>query len=300
MAPGGGIPGMEKVHRVLGKLLASQNFESPEAANAYLRELVESGGLNRLAEAEPADPKEEAQDLAYRAMEAATAKQARELTEQALKLDPDCVDALIIRAQAQPLARKEYIARLRLAVEAGERSLGSDFIRDNSGHFWGMIETRPLMRAKHGLGMALVDAGQNQEAISQLEEMLELNPNDNQGVRDILLGLYLLDGDLTGADRLLGQYRDDCGATFVWGRVLRDLIAGNLRGAASAIKKAMRSNPHVAEVLAGREGFPKALPGFYSPGSEDEAAYCLLWLGRAWMKHPEAIAWVAGSTAGLK
>ena len=300
VAPGGARPNMEKFHRAVGKILASHDFKSVEEANALLNKLMASGDLSRLAEAEPGDAKEAAQDLAYRAMEAASKEEARKLAEQALKLDPDCVDALVIRAQAQRLSQKEYIARLRVAVEAGKRSLGSDFIRQNTGHFWGMVETRPFMRAKRELGMALMDYDQVEEAISQFEEMLELNPNDNQGVRDILLGLYLREGDLGGADRLFRKYKGDCSAVFSWGRVLRDLVAGDLAAAGGALQKAMRSNAHFGGVLTGRDCVPKHLPDYYSPGSEDEAAYCLLWLGPAWMKHPRAVAWVTSSVAGFR
>jgi len=41
------------------------------------------------------------------------------------------------------------------------------------------------------LAQLLRGAGRAEDAICHFEALLELNPNDNQGVRDILLGCYL-------------------------------------------------------------------------------------------------------------
>jgi len=50
--------------------------------------------------------------------------------------------------------------------------------------------------------------------------MLDLNPNDNQGIRYFLLALYLTRGDPDGARRLFDQYDDESSALFQWSRVL--------------------------------------------------------------------------------
>lgn len=79
------------------------------------------------------------------------------------------------------------VSHMRDVVHLAERDLGPDFFRDHRGHFWSMIETRPYMRARSGLTAALVRAGRREEAIEHLEDMLDLNPNDNQGLREPLL-----------------------------------------------------------------------------------------------------------------
>lgn len=53
--------------------------------------------------------------------------------------------------------------------------------------FWGILETRPYMRALMGLAQTLVELGRVNEALAQFRELLRLNPNDNQGVRYPLL-----------------------------------------------------------------------------------------------------------------
>jgi len=67
--------------------------------------------------------------------------------------------------------------------------------------------------------MALSGAGKTREAAEEFEAMIELNPNDNQGLRDYLLGLYLALSQLDRAASLFRQYEEDSSAVFAWGRV---------------------------------------------------------------------------------
>ena len=114
---------------------------------------------------EEADKKDEAQDIAFDAMEAETEAKARKLAKRALRLDPDCVDALVLMNDLDAPTRKARIEGLKKAVEAGERALGAKFIQKNKGHFWLLLETRPWMRALDRLASELKDAGLNLDAI---------------------------------------------------------------------------------------------------------------------------------------
>src|SRR3989304_1922981 len=49
--------------------------------------------------AAPDDPRAAAQELAYDALEAPNASEARRLAARALELDPECVDALLLQAR---------------------------------------------------------------------------------------------------------------------------------------------------------------------------------------------------------
>jgi tetratricopeptide (TPR) repeat protein len=184
------------------------------------------------------------------------------------------------------------IEALQKAVAAGERSLGADFIRENTGHFWGLIETRPYMRAMAQLAGLLKDAGLNADAAKCYEKILSLNPNDNQGVRDPLLGLYLATDNLAGARKLLKDYEEDSMANFAWGRVLERFLSADLAGATAAIKTARKENRHVELYLSGQKGLPKALPDMYSPGSDEEAVLVLENMSIAWAEHKKAVFWL--------
>jgi tetratricopeptide (TPR) repeat protein len=241
--------------------------------------------------------RDKAQDLAYEAMEADDAETAGTLALQAIRLDPECTDALHLLAELDHCTTDQFVARLRKTVDAGARRLGRGFFEENKGYFWGLLETRPYMRARASLAQALAESGRMEEAIGHYQEMLELNPNDNQGLRDLLLGLYLERGDLDGARRLFKQYENGYSAVFAWARVLERLLAGDETGADKALKEARNCNNFVAGYLTGRKKLPAESPDYYSPGKDSEAVVCMQCIGAAWKRHPDAVAWLKRAKA---
>jgi tetratricopeptide (TPR) repeat protein len=259
--------------------------------SAFLQDLA-GPGLEQLLDNLGGDSlKDEAQDLAFDAMEAESEAEARELAKQALAKDPDCVDAMVILASIESESPKKLIESMQKAVAAGERSLGAKFIEENKGHFWLIVETRPYMRTLAHLASLLRGEELNLEAIEQYEKMLTLNPGDNQGVRDPLLGLYLATGNLEAARKLLDNYKDES-ANFAWGRVLERFLSDDLPGAAAALTIARKENHFVELYLSGQKELPEELPDMYSPGSEEEAFLCLENFTPAWAGHNEAVFWL--------
>lgn len=237
----------------------------------------------------------EAQDLAYEAMEAMysdDAERAIKLATQATKIDPNCVDAISLLVQAASENRDELIANMARVVEDGAQALGPRFFAKNRGHFWGILETRPYMRARALLAKSLAEAGRHDEAIRHHEEMLGLCPDDNLGLRYPLIGLYLHAGRLKDVAGLFKQYYDEGSAMFAWARVLERLLAGDEPGAAAALREARDANPHVEAFLAGRKRRPRGDLGYYSPGEESEAIICLDCIGKAWNQHANALEWL--------
>lgn len=290
--------GTESVMRDVQRALEGKNFGSIEDVNAYLETLAGPGLKQSLRDAAPLSPKEDAQELAFDAMGAETEEQARKLAGRALALDPDCVDALVTMASLDARSAKEAIAALEKAVEAGERSLGAKFFQENSGHFWGILETRPYMRARAQLASLHRSEGHVRKAIEHYEALLNLNPNDNQGVRDELLGCYLECGDLDAAGRLLKQYANDGMANFAWGRVLERFLSSDLAGARRALQKARKGNRFVELYLSLSKRLPEEMPEMYGPGSEEEAVLCVENLMGAWAKHQDALFWLLGRLQG--
>ena len=239
-----------------------------------------------------ADARSEANLLALDAMEADSDIQARKLAKRALKLDPDCVDALLLLADLDARTPLELIEARKKAVSAGKRSLGERFIRENKGYFWGLLETRPYMRAMERLADMLRLTGIALDAIQLYEEMLELNPNDNQGIRYPLLGLYLETGDLKNAGRLLKKYKGDPSANMAWARVLLRFLSGDLEGATASLQMARYANRYVELYLTLRKELPREMPEMYELGSDEEAVLCLTYLSGAWAKQIEAGRWL--------
>ena len=249
------------------------------------------------------DPEFDPQQLAYDAFEARDAgniQQAVEFAVKAVELNPDCVDARMLLAQIDPRNDDTQIEEMAEVVERGAAALGKRFFKENEGWFWGLLETRPYMRARAYLAELLAEAGRRDEAITHYEEMLQLNPNDNQGLRYILLGHYLVIGRADGARRLFEQYPDEGSAMFAWSRVLERFLAEDLDGASTALQAAHASNRHVETYLTGKKKLPKESPGYYSPGEETEAVVCMIEIGEAWRRQPAAIEWLKRHSAAAR
>jgi tetratricopeptide (TPR) repeat protein len=281
---------VRQMMQMLSESLGPDELILPSDVDALMASLAAPQASDRLSD-EEADARAQAQDFAFSAMEAESEAQARKLAKRALKLDPDCVDAMVM-VDLDARSPRTMIEGLQKAVAAGERSLGAKFIDENEGHFWLLLETRPYMRALEALAECCRGEGINLDAIKTYEKMLRLNPNDNQGVRDPLLGLYLETGDLNAAALLLTQYKDDASANFAWARVLERFLAGDRDGAAAALKKARKANQHVELYLTAQKPLPTEPPEMYSPGSEEEAVLCLGYLSGAVAEHRELASWL--------
>jgi tetratricopeptide (TPR) repeat protein len=153
------------------------------------------------------------------------------------------------------------------------------------------------MRARAALADILRGESRLSEAISHYEALLDLNPNDNQGLRDVLLGCYFLTDNLEGVRRLLEQYAEDGSAIFAYGRVLERFLAGDLEGADEARQQAHEANRHVEGYFTGRKRLPRRPPEWCSPGDENEAVHCATYLADAWRRHHGAVVWLGGRQA---
>src|SRR5699024_11883664 len=140
-------------------------------------------------------------------------------SDLALALDPLCADAFTILGEEAPGADQSlnYFAE---GMEVGEQKLGKQYFQENEGRFWGLIETRPYMRARFNYALQLADNGEKAESIKHYERLLELNDNDNQGVRDNLFAAYLELGEYQNAKELLEAFPDDITARGTYNAVL--------------------------------------------------------------------------------
>jgi tetratricopeptide (TPR) repeat protein len=242
--------------------------------------------------ADPGTPQGRAEGLLTRAFEEGDPHRRAGLARQALAAWPDCADAYVLLAE-DARSRREAVALYRQGVEAGERALGPDAFRLDAGRFWGVLETRPYMRARLGLAHALWAAGQRHEAVEHLWEMLRLNPNDNQGVRHALAGFLLSldpDDDLT---RLLGLYPDDESAAWAYTKALLAFrLNGDTPEARRLLEGAKKANRHVPDYILDRKFPPPQRPGSYGPGDESEALHYIGSCLAGWVATPGAVAWL--------
>jgi len=285
---------MEQVMGKLGKLVESKNM-SIEDLNAYFagRSLddidAEYEELGELSD------KQKAQDMIYGAYEASSPKKRKKIIDEAMALYPHLPDAWIILAEDEASTPTEALSYFERAVAAGEKDLGEVFFKENEGHFWGLTETRPYMRAKAYLADTLWGLGREDEAIAHYQDCLRLNPNDNQGIRDVLITYLLIKSDLDGAEKILSRYKDDFGASHAFSKALFlfKKHGPESKKAIHQIEKAIAANGYVPEYLLGKLKLPKQLPDSYSPESKEEAVIYVDEAIRAWKEAPGAIRWLA-------
>src|SRR3954447_16036916 len=111
------------------------------------------------------DRLQQAQEIVYKAWAARTGKQAIALANKALSISSLCADAYVLLAMREKDEPKA-LPLWQKALGAGEAALGPDRFEDYAGEFWGFLETRPYMRARHGLAVCLWKLGSRDEAIA--------------------------------------------------------------------------------------------------------------------------------------
>ncbi|MEH7414370.1 SEC-C metal-binding domain-containing protein [Neobacillus drentensis] len=235
---------------------------------------------------------ERARNLIYDAFQT-EGKQRYKLAEEALKLNPNCVDAYVILAE-KTKSLEEAILLYEKGIQAGERDLGKDFFKENKGYFWGLLETRPFMRAKLHYAEALSVLGKAAEAARHYEELLELNPMDNQGVRYSLFVAYMDMGEFKKAHGILEEYEETT-AQNLYNRLLLELCEhGFTANAEMLLKGAKKENKFVIPYLTGKKRLPAYPPDFYGFGDENEAiVYADMHL-HLWRKVDGLVEWLKG------
>jgi tetratricopeptide (TPR) repeat protein len=239
---------------------------------------------------------QEAQDLMYQAWGESNPARRIILAHEALSISPDCTDAYVLLAEEEADTVRRALEYYQQGVKAGERALGEAYFEENEGHFWGLLETRPYMRARQGLANTLWELGREEETLAHFRDLLRLNPNDNQGVRYSLLNLLLRLNRDAEAQELLQQYQDDAMAEWLYTRALLAFRTGGASQAAErALREALEMNSHVPAYLTGRKRIPSRRPDYIALGQESEAtAYASSYLP-LWRKTPGAVDWLRQS-----
>ena len=243
------------------------------------------------------DALEKAQQVMYDAWEKTTSRARISHARKALGISPLCADAynLLAEETASLAEARDLYAR---SLEAGELALGPKGFEEYDGHFWGFLETRPYMRARHGLALTLLQLGEEEAAIAHFWAMLKLNPNDNQGIRYLLLGSLLRRDDIPALETLLADYPDEWSVYWLYTRALlayRDDQA-SAPATLKLLKDAKSANEHVPGILAGTTPGMASRNGYVTMGGADEATDYVRECGPAWRKTAGAVEWLAATT----
>jgi tetratricopeptide (TPR) repeat protein len=206
------------------------------------------------------------------------------LLRLALLRDPECSAARIELADAE-FHRGNWKACMK-AYEETIRQGAS--LRQSSGvRWWEDHATRPYLRAIHGKAMTLWHRGRYAEAASELEDLLALNPRDNQGARFFIPMLRLLAEDLPRASATFasleaaypGDYPEPA---LLFGRALCLALEEDEPSARTKYREGILQNIFIAPLLLEEPVPPRSiwLPNDradFSYASEFLDSYALLW-----------------------
>jgi tetratricopeptide (TPR) repeat protein len=284
---------LEKVSSDITRLLAEQSFETMEEANEFISQFVGTKDIP-LPERELTSL-EQAQDRMYEAWEARSRKARVRLAREALDISPDCADAYVLLAEEAARTPDEVLKRYEEGMRAGERALGPEAFAEGAGNFWGILETRPYMRARAGVAECLWEMGEVARAVEHYQELLRLNPGDNQGNRYPLARLLLQEGKNEELGALLKEYEEEALAEWLYTRALWLFRSeGASPRASRTLQEAFDGNRFVPIFLLDLQPLPDDPPEYISPGEESEAVDYLLNNGDYWADTPGAFEWFVG------
>jgi tetratricopeptide (TPR) repeat protein len=284
---------LEKVSANLTRLLAEQSFETMEEANEFISQFVGTKDIP-LPERE-LTPLEQAQDKMYEAWEARSRKARVRLAREALAISPDCADAYVLLAEETARTPDEALRLYEEGMRAGERALGPEAFAEDVGNFWGTLETRPYMRARAGVAECLWEMGETASAVEHYQELLRLNPGDNQGNRYPLAQLLLQEGKNEELGALLEEYGEKASAEWAYTRALWLFRhEGASPRASRTLQEAFDENRFVPIFLLDLQPLPEDPPEYISPGEESKAVDYLINNGDYWIDTPGASEWFVG------
>jgi tetratricopeptide (TPR) repeat protein len=278
----------DKIFADFYRLLESQEFKTGADINKFMKSI--SGQPIPLIPKEGLSAKDQAQDLIYGALELPKIEALKKV-EEALKLDPNCIDAYEYLGSIENSVEKAMVQYAK-GIAIGRELFGGEYLAENKGRFWGLYETRPFMRCLQHYADCLYSTGNKRDCIAVLEELIELNPNDNQGVRDQLL-LYLLEmKEFEKFIKYAIQYDgDDAAFTLFTKALYAFIIEGASDNASTKLKAAIKSNKYVAKRLLSKKTI-NALPEMYGIGDINEADYYACFARHIWRQTIGATEWL--------
>jgi tetratricopeptide (TPR) repeat protein len=185
-------------------------------------------------------------------------------------------------------------ALLEEAVTLGRRAFPQAFRSDDLLE-WGWLENRPFLRCLCSLGVVYEREGRLAEALALYQELLSLNPNDNQGVRALAVTVLFALKRPEEVIKVCTAYPDDGMPEIIYGRALALFQLGRDDDATTTLRQAVRWRPRVAaELLKTRHRRPpSSIPGTITLGGADEAYAYWQHNGQFWGETEGALPWVA-------
>jgi hypothetical protein len=131
-----------------------------------------------------------------------------------------------------------------------------------------------------------------EEALETYQEMLRLNPSDNQGIRYILADLLLSLNRDEALDELLQQYQEESAAWLYTHALLAFRLSGAADEANHALQAALEGNVYVPDYLTANKRLPNRLPDYIGIGDDNEAVVYAAHHLNYWRRTQGAVEWL--------
>jgi len=204
-------------------------------------------------------------------MDSGNIKKAVAKFKQSLSIFPQHIDALhhlSILTENMNEARRLN----ETAVEIGLSVFPKKFDMKNDKLEWGWLENRPFLRVYESKALFTLETNQD-EALKYFLQLLIWNPNDNQGVREIVADIYVKEGRWANMLSLAKKYPSDITPSVGYGEALAYFKQGNIGKATKKLRSCIKYTPLCAKILFQEN--PKkpksAMPGYITVGGADQA-----------------------------
>jgi tetratricopeptide (TPR) repeat protein len=241
----------------------------------------------------------EAMDIVVEAWAVEDPKKRAAIAKKALKISQNCSEAYLVLAE-DTVEESEALKLYDQSIQAAQRALGETFLNDLRfiGNYWLILETRPLMRAMMEKALLLEEMNEYLSAWRIYNELLFLNPSDDQGVRFMLLLMLMKIKRIEDADRVLWTYIDDGSLDFLYTKALVDyaLLEEDDEEALEEIlyplERAFGINRYVPDYLLGKKKIPFKMAPIIDLTGEDAAAAYASRYKNIWADIPGALGWL--------
>jgi len=189
---------------------------------------------------------------------------------------------------------EEAFRHWQKVVDLGLGCLPKEFEMGRDLLPWLILENRPFLRAYHGLGLKYLARGKTERALDMFENILAMNPGDNQGVRALVVDCSFQLNRPQDVLAVCDRYPDDGMEQLMYGRALALYQLGRRDEAAEALDGAIEFLPLVAkELVKKRHRRPKGFHRDYiTYGGADQAYTYWMEQGQHWKNTPGAIEFV--------
>lgn len=268
----------------------NMNLDDPVFLDSFFMEgLTMPRGISD----EESDSYQDAFDLFFEVWKLPTKAKRTAMAKKILKMSPYVLDArlLLIEEDMKDISKK--IKACEKAVSLGKKFVGKKALKEFHGEMWGYIDARPMMRAMEQLAELYRENGQDEDSLTLYKDILDMNKNDNQGMRYEVLPFLMENSKWEEARILYSTYEDEYLAMWHYMGALIDYVQGDEDAALKKIKKGHSQNKHYLPWMLGLKSLPKnsSLPDFYSPGDGREARAFVRDVYDAWNSANGAMVW---------